>query len=421
MSAMVDPDKVQASTEAIVNTSAVSVNRQPTAFAQRSAEKVFFNHKDMDYYLSWILGREVYDGSDRDECLGVATHIKDGDAASWQGTWRPLAEQIEAAAQAALQRGEREAARKLFLRACTYHRAPLFIMGPAHPDFRQNVARMQACFRQAAALFSPAIEPIQFAFQDKTLSGYFWKVDDSDAKRPTLMVIGGVETWAEDCTFMVGQSPVLRGYNVITADLSGQGMTPDQGLGFTGQMELPARAFVDYALSRPEVDADRLAMFGFSWGGHIVFKAAAHDPRIRAMIANPPMPNVMRAVWAQQSSASRTDPVSRTAFDQIVWRFGLSLKPTPHNIARRFGKIYDYLAHGRADLRKIQCPVLLMAGEGEARITLDIARETLAQLPNPNKRLRIFTRAEGGEAHCQVNNLPLPNGVMLDWLEACFN
>jgi hypothetical protein len=32
-------------------------------------------------------------------------------------------------------------------------------------------------------------------------------------------------------------------------------------------------------------------------------------------------------------------------------------------------------------------------------------------------QLRIFTRAEGGEAHCQVNNLPLPNGVMLDWLD----
>ncbi len=400
-----------------MNTSVGSVNQPPTAFAQRSTHKVFFDHKDMDFYLAWVLGREVYDGSARDECLRVAAQIKDGDVASWQGAWRPLAEQTEAEAQAALNRGERETARKLFLRACTYHRAPLFIMGPAHPDFRGHVGRMQACFRQAAALFSPAIEPIQFPFQGKTLSGYFWKVDESRAKRPTLMVIGGVETWAEDCYFMVGQALVARGYNVITADLSGQGMTPDQGLHFGGQMELPARAFVDYALTRPEIDAGRLVMFGFSWGGHIVFKAAASDSRIRALIANPAMPDVMRAVWAQQSSASRTDPVSRTAFDQIVWRFGLSLKPTPQNIARRFGKVYDYLAHGRADVRKIQCPTLLLAGEGEARITLDIARETLARLPNPNKQLRIFTAAEGGEAHCQVNNLPLPNGVMLDWLD----
>jgi hypothetical protein len=68
-----------------VNTSAVSVNQQPTAFVQRSSEKVFFNHKGMGYYLSWILGHEVYDGSDCDECLRVAAQIKDRDAASWQG------------------------------------------------------------------------------------------------------------------------------------------------------------------------------------------------------------------------------------------------------------------------------------------------------------------------------------------------
>jgi hypothetical protein len=29
----------------------------------------------------------------------------------------------------------------------------------------------------------------------------------------------------------------------------------------------------------------------------------------------------------------------------------------------------------------------------------------------------IFTKEQGGEAHCQVNNLALPNTVMFDWLD----
>lgn len=396
-----------------------TVTHEPeTAFAQRSAKKVLFDHKDMDFYLSWVLGREIYDGARRDECLRVAAGIIDGDPASWQSAWRPLAEQAEAEARAALERGERDDARRRFLQACTYHRAPLFIMGPAHPEFRANVARMQACFHQAAALFSPTIERIEFPHQGATLSGYLCKVDESGVRRPTLMVVGGIETWAEDCYFMVGHAPRARGYNVITADLSGQGMTPDHGLHFGGRMEAPMRAFVDYALTRPEVDPAKLAVFGFSWGGHIAFKGAAYDDRIRALIANPAMPDVFRAALAQQSSAARKDPVSRTAFEQIVWRFGLSLEITPSNIARRMGKAYDYLAHGRADPHKVACPTLLLAGEGEAKITLDIARETIEKLPNANKQLRIFTRAEGGEAHCQVDNLALPNGVMLDWLDS---
>ncbi len=38
-------------------------------------------------------------------------------------------------------------------------------------------------------------------------------------------------------------------------------------------------------------------------------------------------------------------------------------------------------------------------GEGEAPITLQIARECFEQLPNPGKKLVIFTKEEGGERH----------------------
>lgn len=52
------------------------------SFAQRSLKKIHFDHKDMDYYLSWILGREIYDGSDHEECLSTAKRITNADAES---------------------------------------------------------------------------------------------------------------------------------------------------------------------------------------------------------------------------------------------------------------------------------------------------------------------------------------------------
>jgi len=36
------------------------------------------------------------------------------------------------------------------------------------------------------------------------LPGYFWKVDDSGKKRPTVIIIGGIETFAEDTYFLTG-------------------------------------------------------------------------------------------------------------------------------------------------------------------------------------------------------------------------
>lgn len=391
-----------------------------TSIAQRSLQKLHFDHKDMDYYLAWIIGREIYDGSNRAECMDTAARIKDANAESWYAEWSALAARVEAQAEAALTAGDNETARKAFLRACTYQRAPLFIMGQKHPDFYVHWQKMQGCFRKAAALFSPSIEAIQIPFQGQILDGYFWKVDDSGQKRPTLVVVGGIETWAEDCYFMLGQSGAERGYNVITADLSGQGMNPDKGLHFGARMEISARALVDYALSRPEVDAERLALFGFSWGGHIAFKAARFDSRLKAVIANPAMPDVFRAVLAQQKGHNRHDPISRTAFDQIAWRFGLKISFNPRDIAARFAKAYDYLTNGKVDPRQISLPVMCIAGAGEAQITLDIARECYEKLPDPRKKLLIFTHEQGGQAHCQIDNLSLPNSAIFDWLDSLF-
>ena len=290
-------------------------------------------------------------------------------------------------------------------------------MSAKDPRFQDLCQKMQACFRTAAEMFDPPIESISVPFQGKDLTGYFWKVDDTGVKRPTLIVIGGIETFAEDCYFITGQTGPQHGYNVLTVDLPGQGLNPNQGLHFGARMEIPVKAVVDYCLSREEVDAARLAIFGFSWGGHIVCKAARYIPEVCAMIANPAMPDVFRATLAQQSGHNRSDPISRTAFDQIAWRFGLKISFNPRDIADRFAKAYDYLTHGKVNPADISCPTLCMAGEAEAGITLKIARDTYEKLPHPQKKLVIFTKVQGGEAHCQIDNLALPNTVMFDWLD----
>ncbi len=395
----------------------VVVSDDRSSLAQRSQVRVFFDHPDMDFYLSWIMGREIYDRSDGEECLDVASRIAEGDPDSWHREWRASAERVEGDARVALGRGDVEAARKGYLRACTYYRAPLFIMKPDDAAFRDLRERMRLCFQQAAPLFDPAIETILLPYQDRRLVGYAWRVDVSEGQRPTLVVVGGLETFAEDCYFVVGPAAARRGYNAATFDLPGQGINPEEGLFFQARMGGPVSAAADYVLSRPESDPDRLAVFGFSWGGHIVLKGGQHDRRIKALIANPAMPDVFRAALAQQRGRSRSDTVSRIVFEQIAWRMGLRISLNPRDIARRIVKAYDYLVHGRADPGSIRCPTLLLAGEGEAPITLQIARETYEKLPHPRKRLVIFTEEEGGEAHCQVNNLSLPNGVMFDWLE----
>ncbi len=385
-------------------------------FAQRSQNKVYFDHADLDYYLTWVMGREIYEGSDANECLTAAQRIGDNTVTQWQRAWLDLAQRLETQAMQIMAPAPNAARRGLYLRACSYYRAALFLTPPSDAQFKPNIAKMQACFAQALPDFNFPIAPIHVAHQGYTYQGYMWKPNNAAQKRPLLIVVGGIETFAEDCYFMLGNSPLAYGYNVLTIDLPGQGVNPLAGAYFEARMQRSVSAVLDVILARDDIDTERVAVYGFSWGGHVVCKAAQYDKRIKAVIANPAMPDVFRAALAQQKGVNRRDPISQSVFKQVAWRMGLKISLNPADIGRRFVKAYDYLIHGKADISQITCPMLCLAGEGEPAITLKIAHEIYAKLPHPAKKLAVFTAAQNGEAHCQINNLALPNQTMLTWL-----
>lgn len=43
----------------------------------------------------------------------------------------------------------------------------------------------------------------------------------------------------------------------------------------------------DFAVTKPEVDGDRLALFGRSFAGHLAPRGAAAEPRIAALVCDP--------------------------------------------------------------------------------------------------------------------------------------
>jgi pimeloyl-ACP methyl ester carboxylesterase len=380
----------------------------------RTGIKYRFDHKDMDYYFAWILGRQYFSGSDSRECFDAADRIVEGDPASWQAVWASKARQVEAFADHAALEGKRAVARDAYLRACTYHRATLFMMDPASPQFCEQWEGMRTCLVQAGNHSEYPFEFFGIPYKDNRLPAYFFRSSSEPGRQPMLIVIGGVETFAEDLYFIAAPAALQRGYSVLAVDLPGQGMTPiRQGLFLEARSDRAVRAVLDYALAHLKVDPDRLALFGFSWGGHIALKAAVNEPRIKALIANPATHNIFSSALSQQSAAARTDPVVRLVFRQLAWRFGVSLG----NIPARLVRAAEFMLYANADVTQISCPSLCMAGESEAGTTLKQTRETHERLPNPFKRLAILSQEEGGAAHCQVDNLELLNRVIFDWLE----
>ena len=96
---------------------------------------------------------------------------------------------------------------------------------------------------------------------------------------------------------------------------------------------------IDYALSRGDVDPQRLALYGISYGGYFAPRAAAHDRRIKALVANSPIPD-LRVTWLVRGPemAANPPPLNLEEIDHIPDQqlppgMKLSLKAS----LRRFG------------------------------------------------------------------------------------
>lgn len=394
---------------------------------QRSKQKIHFQNDDMDFYFAWILSHQSEGGSALGECFYAASRIKDGDPESWYAAWAEMAHRVESIATHALDKGHRVSAREAYLRAFTYYQSAAIFIRPRDQRLHEAWHKAQWCFRQAAAHFSPPIQPIQVPFENKSLLGYFLRGHDKDKKMPTLIMIGGGETCAEELYFWVGPSGVRRGYHVLLVDLPGQGMTPFDGLFFRPDSEVPIQAVVDYALTRSEVDAERLGLFGISGGGYMVSRATPFEKRVKALIASAPIVDLHRLAMAEIPLALRKAPsflrsiviklagfqsqLPAIAMEKFCWQAGLK------NASEALEKARQARVESVDD---IACPVLCMVGEGESEEQMAQAREFYHALKVP-KALRIFTAADGADAHCQINNWGLMQQVVFDWLDEVFH
>ncbi|MFB9832066.1 alpha/beta hydrolase family protein [Actinoallomurus acaciae] len=402
-------------------------------------EPVFFPDDHQFWYETLrTFGHIAYGGADFGEAVVTTQRITAGDYDGWHDQWLATADRVAAEGRRALAGGHRVSARDAFLRASNYYRnAEFFLHGdPADPRIRHAYDAQVACFRQAAALFTPAIEPVRIPYEDTTLPGYLYRADDSGAPRPTVVMFNGFDGSAEEMHFAGAAAAVERGYTVLSFDGPGQpGTRHHEGLVFRPDWENVVGPVLDHALTRTEVDPARIALLGNSMGGLLAPRAAAFDTRVAALIAldgvydlgditTAPFPGdraeVERRLRADHDpeldglleAAMATDPMVRWSIGHGMYVLG---SPTP----RAFGAAYlDYhLRDGIAE--KITCPTLVCAGTGDGFFTGQ--PELLYEHLTCAKTLLEFTADQGADAHCQAGAQRLAFARVYDWLDDALN
>ena len=378
----------------------------------------FFEDGDMDFHFgNLVLGSAPTGGAEIGEVFYAASRIEDGSAQDWQREFFELARRAEARGEESLAAGHTVSARDQFLRAAYSYRISLVSMLPDNPEMKKRAASSRALMKKAGALMDPPLEYFEIPFEGTVMPGFFRKAAPGDEPARTLIMIGGGETFAEDLFFYIAPQAQARGWNFLTVDLPGQGLLPLEGKVFRPEMHPAMRKVVDYALSRPDVDPDRLAAFGYSGGGGFVPQAAQHDPRIKAIAMSSavvdayPLFSTMPAVTATPEEIASWSSFHRDVVRTICWRWGLDMDD-PAGLAEA-NRGYTF------DPEKVEVPALIIVGEGEmgSDVVKNQQEEAMQGFPNPAKKMVVTPSDEGATNHCIMENRSIVAQVLFDWLD----
>ncbi|HEY3352709.1 MAG TPA: alpha/beta fold hydrolase, partial [Polyangia bacterium] len=231
--------------------------------------------------------------------------------------------------------------------------------------------------------------------------------------------------------FHAGWAALRRGYHVLLFEGPGQsGAVNERGLRFRPDYEVPVRAAIDFVAGRPDVDPERIALLGFNWGGHFALRVAAHDQRLRAVIADAPIislfehmvgmnPTEVRQVLALP--ADQLPAMLRAQVERVV-AASPTLRYYEAALSRRLGTgpLLDSFQALRAYdvgpyLRQIHAATLLIVSEAEGPDALAQARLAAERIPGAST-VHVFA-ADEAAAQCQLDNLSGLTSVIFDWLD----
>ncbi len=224
-----------------------------------------------------------------------------------------------------------------------------------------------------------------------------------------------------------------RGSNVITYEGPGQPtVRRNQGLGFIYNWETVVTPVVDYLYGRDDVDFDKLALLGNSFGGYLAARAAAFEPRIKALVLDGGVYDAYPAFVDQLTPSLKKlyNSGNKKKFDEVIT--GLLKNPEVPSGLRwgieqglwsfKIPSPYDFLeavkAYTIANITdRIQVPTWIAEATNDQ--FYDGQPQLVKKALGDRATLHPFTGAAG--YHTQVGAAEEANRVIHTWLDGVFN
>jgi pimeloyl-ACP methyl ester carboxylesterase len=377
----------------------------PQSLSPRVEFPIGFHRFVRNRFISYQLNRW--------HALGYARRADVEQAAARINSFADCVREFEAVAEAAV-------AEHRLDNAAVYYRAAEFFEPAASARKLELYDKAIASFD--AAFTGDGIQRHLVPYGDGHLSA-LRMAPQGEPRNETLLVCGGFDSLIEEFYGIWGWF-ARQGYDVIAFEGPGQGGTlRTHGLVFDHDWEKPTTAVLDH------FQIESAALLGISMGGYWALRAAAFEPRITRLIANPPLYDWLETTNALMRWVVRLIMRWRW-FINVTVRMKMALAPVIRHamdnakfISGRgdsFGACSWLLEMRKEHLHseRVACDVLLLGGEHDAFQPIKLLRKQEAALVNAKSiTTRVFTKAEQADQHCQMGNLQLSLDVMTQWLE----
>ena len=331
---------------------------------------------------------------------------------AWWEEWSAMGARLQQRADALEAAGHRMSAGNYYLRAGMYYFTAERFIQPG-PDKREMGRIAIDCQTKGILRRYPNVARVEVPFEGKSLPAFFMKAQNTSAARaPTIVVFNGMDNCKEMSVLFAGLEFAARGWNTLAIDGPGQGESLRlRELYARHDYEAAGTPAYDFVAARADVDAARVFVMGYSFGGYYASRVAAFEKRYRGGIA-------MSALHWDLHGWQR----------DIKRRQDADPKGTPQS-AFHFRWIMGCIDDGEAALEKarkfsladvaskITCPFIIVHAADDSVVPVANAHKLYAAVASGDKHLKILTAEDGGHYHAQADNRQVGIDTIADWIE----
>ena len=287
----------------------------------------------------------------------------------------------------------------------TYRQAQHVIIEDDNAEKIRLYGKMLSCYEKFIKYNDNPIEKVEIPWEGKSIAALLHLLPDR-RKAPCVIYVPGMDNTKEGFLKRYGETfpqPnlfVQRGMHAIAIDGPGQGESNLRKIRATpDNYERAGKAVIDYLMTRPEIDADKIAVYGLSMGSYWAPRIAAYDSRIKACVAGVACFFMNRHTIFEEAS-----PRFKMTF---MYMAGIEDED-------EFDKmVQDMTLKGLG--ARIKCPTLLMTGEFDPLSPVEEARAFFNEIAGP-KELWVLEDAHHSSWSKNLCGIPV-HLVVADWLK----